>query len=332
MTHDDQSAEEMFKIDLTIDGDLSIPAGGAVDVDALGYDVYQGPGKPSNYRAGGSYGGRGGKGSDGHQGGATYGSIVSPTNIGSGGSRNTSSGIMSGGGAVKLTVSGTTTLDGNITADGINTNGNAAGGGSGGSVWLTTASLAGSGTISADGGRGENNNGAGPGGGGGRVSVVLTGSGSFGSVVMQAYGGEYETPSALYDGAAGTVYKQTQGQGPGGGTMVVDNNGEATPAAISTYVPPESGGVTNELPAATMVVTNADTEVILTDHIYVGDILVYTDADLVLGSYTMYVDSAEHHIDDASLSGPGGPTNTVVDNYHQIVWQGADPGMVIVVR
>jgi len=69
----------------------------------------------------------------------------------------------------------------------------------------------------------------------------------------------------------------------------------------------------------------------LTTNIWVGDLLIYTNSDVNLGSYTMFVDTVEHYIDDTSQSGPGGPTNAV-DNYSQIVWKVPPGGIMILIR
>lgn len=76
------------------------------------------------------------------------------------------------------------TLDGTITASGEQSKLNLAGGGSGGSVWLTTTYMSGNGEAKVLGGNG---NMFGGGGGGGRVSVTFENS-SF-SGLLQAFGG-----------------------------------------------------------------------------------------------------------------------------------------------
>ena len=330
VTHIGNTTSEDWTLEIDIPGNLTIPAGASIDVDGLGYRRQSGPGRPRYpdgstylYGHGGSYGGRGGYSSSYAPGdsGPTYGSVTAPVNIGSGGGYNGGGGICNGGGVIKLTVGGTTALDGELSADGVGIAGSSQGGGSGGSVWLTTSSLTGSGTITADGGPEPIYGG----GGGGRISVVLTGADSFGSVAMQTYGGS----GGQGDGAAGTIYKQTQTQGAGGGTVLIDNNGQDSNR--STYAPPETNAVADELLATTLIITNSGSEVTLSTNLWVDDILVYTNANLVLGVYTMFVDSVEHHIDDTAQSGAGGPTNGV-DSYDQIVWQGADPGLMIIVR
>ncbi|NQT93863.1 MAG: hypothetical protein HQ559_13975, partial [Lentisphaerae bacterium] len=334
VNHNPNTTAENDTMMLTVEGDLTIAAGGAIDLDGLGYEEKQGPGHIYQYGHGGSYGGRGGytPGYPLGDSGPTYGSITAPTNIGTGGGwYNLGGGFNHGGGAMKLTVGGTTALDGDLSADGVGIpdggTDSAMGGGSGGSVWLTTSALTGSGTITADGGLGNLTYDNGGGGGGGRISVVLTGSDSFASVTMQAFGGA--SLVATREGAAGTIYKQTQTQGAGMGDLLIDNNGQTS--VRSTYAPPETNAVADELVQATIIVTNDNSELALSTNIWVADILVYTNANLVLGVYTMFVDTVEHHIDDTTQSGPGGPTNGV-DSYDQIVWQGADPGVVIIVR
>jgi hypothetical protein len=76
-----------------------------------------------------------------------------------------------GGGAVRLDVGGTVTIDGSIRADGVAPD--RYWGGSGGSVYFTTGWLTGSGTIRANGGGATWDYAAG--GAGGRVAIVLTG-------------------------------------------------------------------------------------------------------------------------------------------------------------
>ena len=98
--------------------------------------------------------------------GFTYGSITTPTNSGSGGN-----GGGLGGGAVRLAVDGAVLVNGTISADGVESGDQR--GGAGGSVYLTSGTLSGTGTIRADGASVFYGS-----GGGGRVSVVLTNSGA----------------------------------------------------------------------------------------------------------------------------------------------------------
>ncbi len=108
-------------------------------------------------------------------------------------------------------MTGTTTVSGVISAKGGRRDAYPYGVGAGGSVFLTTAALAGNGTIAANGADANENTT----GGGGRVAVILTNSADFGSIAVQAYPG-------LPSGAAGTVYLQTPAQGAGRGTLLID--------------------------------------------------------------------------------------------------------------
>jgi hypothetical protein len=317
ITHSDNSSAETFKMDLTIAGSLTVAVGGAIDVDGLGYDYLQGPGPPTaNYDAGG-HGGLGGDYSQNGVGmGLTYGDTLAPTNFGSGGRQ---SGYNSGGGAIKITAAGALVNDGTISANG-GASSSPAGGPSGGSVYLTVQSLTGSGTISAN---GEVAHSSYPGGGGGRVAVILSSGGatfSGYSGAIQALGGN--SPSANYDGAAGTVYRRTGNEAEGAGMVTIDNAALAAASASRTILPPNSGGVTNDLIGISLVVTNeGHLGVIETTH-YLSDIYLYgSDGQITLGTNILYVHSDEHHLDDAAQTGPGGPTNQV-DNYDQIIWLG----------
>ena len=78
-----------------------------------------------------------------------------------------------GGGAIWLEVAGATTLDGSILANGGYSKGWDHYYGSGGGIYLKTASLSGSGTISADGNSAGGSNG-GNASAGGRISILLT--------------------------------------------------------------------------------------------------------------------------------------------------------------
>jgi hypothetical protein len=211
LTHLGNSTEalgELYKLNVTVPGNFTIEQGGQINVDGKGYVNQQGPGRPvtSNGRAGGSYGGIGGA-EQGYP-GTTYGSIVAPTNLGSAGVGATTA----GGGAVRLDVGGTTTVNGVISANGTTLNY----GGSGGSVFLTTAWLSGTGIVRASGSAPVGQFAS---GGGGRVAVILTNSTDFGSVKLQSY-----SSAGFSQGAGGTVYMEHLNHTPGQGRLVVDYN------------------------------------------------------------------------------------------------------------
>jgi hypothetical protein len=184
-------------------GSLEVDAGSSINADGQGYVANAGPaGSASGSSAGGSYGGMGGTGA-GTGAAAIYGTAATPTDLGSGGGvRCCGSVAGSGGGAVRLIVSGTLTDNGVISANGEDIVGYQAGGGAGGSVYVTTANLAGSGVFSATGGTGGE-----AAGGGGRIAVYYNGSGSTftGFAASTAAGGSCGSQCSNGTSSAGTT-------------------------------------------------------------------------------------------------------------------------------
>ncbi len=208
------------RFSLTVAGDAVSPAGGGISLNGQGSPAGEGTGTPgvrvSTYGSGGGgYGGAGGSGPDGATGGKAYGSTAAPTDVGSGGGLNpefgVNSGIGAGGGALQMSVDGTLTLDGQLSADG--EPGLASGGGSGGSLWLAARVLTGAGLISANGGAGD---GASGGGGGGRVALYFATNEFKG--VFSARGG-----AGSNYGGAGTIYISASNGPPA--QVIVDNGG-----------------------------------------------------------------------------------------------------------
>ncbi|HNQ90059.1 MAG TPA: Ig-like domain-containing protein, partial [Verrucomicrobiota bacterium] len=180
--------------------ELVVEAGSRVSADSQGYvggesasigSYGRGPGGAPAYGGGGSGGSYGGYGGAVAGQAAIYGSASAPTDLGSGGGDNSDNSPGgyggSGGGAIRLVVSGTFTLDGVISANGGDGVGSEQGGGSGGSIWVTTQVLTGAGLFQATGGAGQ---GAGSGGGGGRIAIYYTQAAEFtGYTASTAAGG-----------------------------------------------------------------------------------------------------------------------------------------------
>lgn len=132
---------------------------GKVIADSKGYSN-RGPGRGTSYgggcsgtcSGGGGYGGYGGDYA--RAGGTAYGDLYQPIDLGSG--------ILPGGGAMKLQVTENLTNNGLISSLGANGSGNN-GAGSGGSIWIEVNNLVGSGNIKTDGGAN--------GGAGGRIAI-----------------------------------------------------------------------------------------------------------------------------------------------------------------
>lgn len=244
LTHADNSTAETHKVDVSATNTIDVQSGGFVDVDAKGYDEQNGAGAgqtDDNEGAGGGYGGRGGKfNGSGTDGGAAYGSVTQPTNIGSGGGNDTNNGADGGdgAGAIKLVAGTTLTIAGTVSADGQDGQGSASdepGGGSGGSVWLDGATIAGSGTVTADGGDAPGTSGNGAGGGGGRIAVYYDTDSS--SWTMQAFGGaDGNAAGDQEEGGAGTIY--VKDNGASNANLTIKNNnltdGADTPQLTSS--------------------------------------------------------------------------------------------------
>jgi hypothetical protein len=209
---------------------LTIASGGQIDVNEKGYQGTSnsgssgyGPGA-GDLMAGGGYGGVGGWAGSyypNNYGGVAYGSVTEPTDLGSSGGSSNNAYSGRGGGAMKISVSGTMNLEGNILARGGAGYGGGYGGGSaGGSVWITTENLTGSGLISVNGGNGDDELRSGS-GSGGRIALYYTDkSGYTGSVT--AYGGTVGSAQAQR-GSAGTIY--LKGNTQTHGDLIIDNNG-----------------------------------------------------------------------------------------------------------
>ena len=123
---------------------VEVDAGSSINADGQGYAPTAGPGGSTAQYIAGSYGGLGATPA-----GSTtvaspvYGSATAPVDLGSGGGPSPSGGIGgSGGGAIRLVVSGTLTNNGVISANGGGTLNKGSGGtGAGGSVYVTADTL-----------------------------------------------------------------------------------------------------------------------------------------------------------------------------------------------
>ena len=204
-----------------------------------------------NAGSGGGYGGAGGTGQTNRAGGTTYGSSSNPVDLGSGGGASSANAGGAGGGYAKLTVTGTLTIGGSITANGSAGSANASnagGGGSGGTIWISAGTLAGAGSIAANGGLGGDSSAAkdGGSGGGGRVYlyyIALDGVSPFNTANVTANGGA----------AAGSG-----GAGSNGTTSVTGDNAPNTPSSLGPAGVIGGGWTTNNQPSFTFTLADAD--------------------------------------------------------------------------
>ena len=204
---------------ITVLGQATIGTGASINVDGAGfYNVAwnqqdRGPGVGGSTGTNGIAGGGGYGGCGGLVPGITYGSYQEPLEFGS---TSVESGSY-GGGSVRLAVAGTLTVDGTITA----------GGQAGGSVYLTAATLAGTGSIHADGGTAINTSSGG--GGGGRIALLADALNFSGS--LAAIGG-----TGGPAGGAGTVYTRVTAETYG--RLSLDNAGRSGYTRFNTSIWP----------------------------------------------------------------------------------------------
>ncbi len=207
-------------------GAMSISSDSTLTGDARGLSSSSGPGEGGDGVAasGGGYGGRGGFLGT-FAGGASYGSVTNPTDLGSGGGRDTNNAADGGrgGGRIRLSIGDTLTVDGAIEADGGSGTGADAGGGSGGSIVIDAGEIAGSGRVTADGGAGT---GSGAGGSGGRIALTRS-TNSFAGLVS-AVGGGASTGTAR--GGAGTIFSKAPSDSLG--DLSIFNSGVGAPTPL----------------------------------------------------------------------------------------------------
>lgn len=200
----------------------------------------QGPGGGAASSQGGTGGSHGGKGGIGHNisgpsDSKIYGSIDSPTDMGSGGGGRGGHVAGSGGGVIGLIISNSLSITGTVKANGAPYVGWASGG-SGGSVLIDANSFSGTGSVQTNGGKGYRYSTASSGGGAGGRIAIKYGTKTFSGTVT-SYAGGYDSNLAgtISSGAAGTVfYKQTN---QAYGDLVINNNnltdGDNTPIAAT---------------------------------------------------------------------------------------------------
>lgn len=200
---------QVYRISMTVGGDLTVAAGAQITATGKGYDT-------CHYPAGSACGVHGGSANDLS---LVYGDLKHPVDIGSAGS---TSGFK-GGGAIHLVVTGDATLDGTLAArpsTGSTQNDTRyKGHGAGGSIYLSAASVAGSGSITAA-GYGFDSSWQRPGGSGGRIAVICT---TAESLAFPASKIMCNGSIAGYGNTtgAGTIFVKTASQQ--NGTLIVDN-------------------------------------------------------------------------------------------------------------
>ena len=193
-------------VEIVTEGQVVVSCGATIDVSGEGYwegITYPGAALPSWGGSSGSHLGEGGFW--GGTPGETFGSVYKPREVGAGGM-----GRGSGGGLVHIGA-GEVSIDGTVRADGDNW-GTYDTAGAGGSVWIEATSIAGVGSIQANGAH------ASPSGGGGAIALEY---GSVEATILE--GLNAKTGSLIEYGGAGSIYLL----GPDSifGDLIVDNAG-----------------------------------------------------------------------------------------------------------
>ena len=284
MDHRTTGWGELFKLDLALQGNLTIQPGGSINLTGKGYGSGGGPGAGGGYNgSGASYGGRGGKciyAGFTNISLPTYGSVSAPANWGSGADGD-ASGASTGGGALKLNLTGKLTVNGPIVADGRNQSHNG-GCGSGGSIYIFANDIAGTNQITTRGALSSWTSSSG--GGGGRIAVYT--SNTFGNVIFGAEG----APGDFGRGAAGTIY--LKGPADTYGKLLISNSNLVTLADVTTRIPTNNfTGAGTNLDVGSVVLQNAGnlevpTGMVLVVHSYWTNSAVFTagtNSTVVLG-------------------------------------------------
>lgn len=270
-------------VNLHVRGDAIIAAGAQLTADGRGYPLGEdhGPGAGNRFDwsgSGGGHGGLGGRGATGAVGGGHYGSLFQPTTFGSQGGNSNGGVGTAGGGAIRLVVDGRLTVDGRLSSEGATAPPDNAGGGAGGSLWLTVGTLSGSGVISVNGGPGEWVDGGG--GSGGRIAVYYTTTDFTGSLTAFGGGGHQR-------GGAGTIY--TKGSADAQGHLLVDNGGawgNYTPLQVPEPLRVTLSGRAYSYPEAAFTVARLELpgEAVLTHLTGQSNVQVHVTGDLLVAA------------------------------------------------
>lgn len=240
------SSRSLFRLcDLTVAGDVTVDATGYILAQQGGYIAANSSVPGGTVTA--CCGGQNGLSAEN----AAYGSVFNPVDGGACGTHANNAIYDCGGGAVKLSVGGTLTLNGLASAQ---PQGAQARPGAAGSITITAARLEGTGSINANGGLGNNywtgvNNTFYGGSGGGRIAVRLTDpEAEFTDAWISRITAKGRT-CTKNDGlngrnssSAGTVYLQTMKDGEKRGTIIIRSDNESAENGAWTGLPSKDAG------------------------------------------------------------------------------------------
>ena len=200
-----------------------------------------------------------------------------------------------GGGAIRLSVGGTLTLDGVAIATPSVADARS---GSPGSIDITAARLEGAGRIEANGNsRNYSDDDSGNSSGGGRIAVRLTGAGETFSdawlTKINAKGYYTSKFAADRSSSAGSIYLQTADQAEGAGTIVIRNTGNTANNVAFTAIPSvKGGGDTDDFRKASLK-TEAAARVKLFGELRMAKLDMATNTKLDLNGKKMIVNAAK---------------------------------------
>ncbi|MBT7281521.1 hypothetical protein HN840_04290, partial [archaeon] len=211
LSHKRNNDSQLYMINISA-RNFTIDNNAFIEVKDLGYSSGYGPGVPSTADYGGGHGGSGSK-----REGIPYGSLTSPLESGSG-AQGFTGGF--GAGVIHLNISDTLTINGFIGANASKETSDGAG--AGGSIYLITNKLEGSGNITAR---------------GGAIGTVGDGSGAGGRIALyyetDIFSGEIDVSGALnswlnYNGNNGSIFRcqYTESifcRGDGGSDVLITN-------------------------------------------------------------------------------------------------------------
>jgi hypothetical protein len=203
-THTANSTAQTYRLKATLGGALTV--GSAASITALGKGYSTSTGGKNN----GCHGGNAN-----NTVGSTYGNPKYPVDIGA---RYSTS---AGGGAILLNVAGPVSINGTVIASGVTAN--TLEGGAGGSILIQAPSVAGAGTIVANGAMGTKSDYPGNAGSGGRIALLTTDAVGMPTNNVTAYG--RATGSTGHGTGAGTIFLRKSGDTHG--TLIVANVGQS---------------------------------------------------------------------------------------------------------
>ena len=326
---------------LDVGGGMAVEAGGFVTATARGHNSMKGKGWNDNRSlCSPGYAGYGHSDSSSdcdvkkHADfrNVAYGSVLRPTDWGTGANAGATA-----GGAIRLVVAGTLTVDGTVEADGFEEDPTMNYAGTGGSVWITCGQIVGAGSVTAMEGAKNTVWGCGVNGSGGRIAIYQTVAKDF-----DAFPRSQISTMRVVNGAAGTVYLEHAGSKLTGGWLYLEEDLQArhrTPIPMADDGDPETAyaNVNVIVKGGAVLSVEADTKV--------RDLSVQESDDTKLKPYvflngrTLKVRSLRHKggkrwfesyaqaIEDGWID-LGGTDDTV----GRIEWVGGVSGLLLIVK